>query len=133
MNYLLPIIFSVAFFTTPQPSTLTIELSQPCNNIEIPQMIECFANLYGASKEELTIIAKKESNLKPNPKGHNDGGNAYGVYQYHKPTFIRFSKMMGEELDYYSYYDQIKLTAWIFANKPELKSHWTTSKYLVSL
>lgn len=34
-------------------------------------------------------------------------------------------KLFGEDLDYYSYNDQAKLTAFIFANYPRSKTEWT--------
>ena len=39
---------------------------------------------------------------------------ANGIFQYHKPTWDRYSRLMGEELDYHSAHDQAKLTAFIF-------------------
>lgn len=36
--------------------------------------------------------------------------------QYHKQSFENHAKLYGEELDYYSTYDQIKLGTWAIAN-----------------
>jgi len=46
---------------------------------------------------------------------YGDNGRAYSVMQFHKPTFESYSKKLGEELDYYSYQDQIKLSAFMFS------------------
>lgn len=92
----------------------------------ITTLISHFSVVYGASTDELTKVMKCESNF--NPKAVGDGGKARNVYQYHKPTFDAFSKDFGEQLDYNSYYDQIKLTAWAFSKGKSYKRHWTCSK-----
>jgi len=66
-------------------------------------------------------IAECESSLRPNVFG--DNGRAYGVYQFHKPTFYEFSAKFGEELDYYNSEHNIKLAIWALANDREY--HWT--------
>lgn len=107
--------------------------------IEIPlelspkEYISSFALKYKAPENELMAIAKCESNFNPNAFHKDDGGkdkHSVGIFQYQEATFNSFSKMFGEELDYFSYYDQIKLTSWIFANHPELKSHWSCFKMI---
>lgn len=99
--------------------------------LEIPvtpkQMISLYAQKYGASETELMRVAKCESNFNPKAIHYNDGGkgkHSFGIYQYQESTFRNFSKLAGEEYDYYSYLDQIKLTAQIFAEYPSLKNHW---------
>lgn len=87
------------------------------------EQISFYASKYGASEKELLAVAKCESQF--NPKAVGDKGKAKNIYQYHKPTFDSFSKLMGEKLDYNSYHDQAKLTAYIFSKHPKLKSHWT--------
>ena len=103
--------------------------------IEIPatprELITQYALKYGASETELLKVATCESRLKPNAIHYNDGGksrHSFGVFQYQEKTFDRFDDLMGEDLDWYSYNDQIKLTAYVFAKYPKLKSHWTCSK-----
>lgn len=49
-------------------------------------------------------------------KVKGDGGRAYNEFQFHKPTWDRMSKKMGEELDINSGYDQAKLATWAVAN-----------------
>ncbi len=100
--------------------------------LEIPatpsQLISMYARQYGASEKELLIVAKCESRLNPDAIHYNDGGkgkHSVGIFQYQKSTFDGFDNLIGEDLDYYSYNDQVKLTAYIFAHYPKLKSHWT--------
>lgn len=90
----------------------------------IPEKIVYYANLNGIKSDTLLRVAKCESGYR-NDGIYGDSGKAYGVYQYHYPTFQKFSKLMGEELNYKSANDQIKLTAYIFAHYPKLASHWT--------
>lgn len=94
--------------------------------LSVKETIAFYAELNNTSYTEISKVAFCESSF--NPKAKGDSGRAFGVMQYHKPTFEAFSKLMGEELDYYSYNDQLKLTAWIWANYPQYKSHWTCSK-----
>lgn len=85
--------------------------------------IEYYADYYNAQKDELLSVSFCESSYNPHAVG--DGGRARNIFQYHKETFDYFSKLMGEELDYDSYIDQARLTAWIWSNRPDLKKHWT--------
>ena len=112
--------------------TLLISFNEPVlaeapaisvSEYSVQEMITHYAKLYGANEKELMVVAKCESGFKPNAIG--DGGKARNIYQYHKPTFDRFSKLLGEDLDYNSALDQIKLTSFIFAEYPQYKKHWT--------
>ena len=96
---------------------------EPPKVLSVTETISFYAELHGANLSELLTVAKCESGY--NPKAVGDGGRAVNVFQYHRPTFNSFSKLMGEELDYYSYLDQSKLTAWIWVHYPSYKSHWT--------
>ena len=62
-----------------------------------------------------------ESSLRYNAVG--DGGKAYGVAQYHKPTWDYFNKLRGTNLNYKNTAHQLEMTAWAFKNK--LQGHWT--------
>jgi hypothetical protein len=87
-----------------------------------------YAREYGASEKQLLTVAKCESSLKPNAIHYNDGGkskHSFGIFQYQEKTFDGFDDLIGEDLDWYSYQDQAKLTAFIFSKYPELKTHWT--------
>lgn len=109
------------------PSKMTYERVKCPINADLPLVeayIERYSCEYDVDKKTIRLIIKGESNFSCNPKGHNDGGRAFGVAQFHKPTFQMFSKEMGEQLDYYSCHDQIKLLAWSIANGKG--DHWTT-------
>lgn len=54
---------------------------------------------------------------------YGDGGRAYGIAQFHKPTWERFNKMRGTNLDYKNMDDQINMFVWAFNNN--LKEHWS--------
>lgn len=95
------------------------------------EVIIKYANQYGVSSNELLSVAKCESRLSPNPKGYNDGGHAFGIYQFHKSTFDTFSKQMGEQLDYYSYSDQTKLAAYMFSKG--LQNNWTCYEKVINI
>lgn len=108
--------------------TETTELQIPLTPQEY---ISLYAYQYGAVETELLKVARCESNFKPDAIHYNDGGkgkHSVGIFQYQEATFEGFSKLLGEELDYYSYHDQAKLTAFVFAEYPRLKSHWTCWK-----
>lgn len=89
------------------------------------ELVSYFSARYGANEDEVRWILNNESRLTCNPKGWNDGGSAYGIAQYHKATFERYEKLFGEDLNYYSCYDQIKLFAYQFANIPSSKCEWS--------
>lgn len=92
------------------------------------ESIQFYALKYGANKDELLKVANCESRFDPNAIHYNDGGknkHSVGIFQYQESTFNRMEKVMGEDLDYYSWSDQVRLTAYMFANHPEVKTEWT--------
>lgn len=92
--------------------------------LTVPELIHKYAELYGSNEQELLKVAQCESHLDPTVVG--DGGRAKQVFQYHKETFDRHSKLLGENLDYASTEDNIKLAAFIFAKHPDSRNEWTT-------
>lgn len=54
-----------------------------------------------------------------------DSGHANGVLQIHEPTFERWERKMGEDLNYDSTMDQIKIGAWAFSQGDEYRNQWT--------
>ena len=58
-------------------------------------MISRVSYLYDYPEKSLTFLALKESSFRYNVVG--DGGLAYGLYQYHKATWISFTKKYGLE------------------------------------
>jgi len=96
----------------------------------VQEMIKEWATFYNSPYQELMVVAKCESGYKKDVYG--DGGRAYSVFQFHRPTFERWAIEMGEELDYYSYNDNIKLASWAFAKGEKYKKHWTCYTKLVN-
>lgn len=45
-----------------------------------------------------------------------DGGKAYGLAQFHKPTWEWLCKLSGKNLDYYNPQHQIELLSWALEN-----------------
>lgn len=91
--------------------------------LTVIDMADKYAMQYGVDASVLKKVMYCESQNKPNPKGYNDGGRAFGIMQFHKQTFQGYSKKLGEDLDYYSYHDQIKLAAYMFSIGQQ--RHWT--------
>lgn len=94
--------------------------------IDLRATIEKYASLYGSDPEELYKVMMCESSGRTGVYG--DGGLAYSVFQFHKPTFKEFSKLLAEDLDYYSAHDQIKLASYVFSLGNKYKKHWTCSR-----
>lgn len=88
----------------------------------ITVQIDHFAALYGVDGSLVKKIVQCES--KGNEKATGDNGLAYGLFQYHKGSFERHAKLLGEELDYYSSYDQIKLG--VFAISKGYGREWSS-------
>lgn len=90
----------------------------------VSALIVSYAKEYGISKRFALALAQCESSMRSNVFG--DSGRAYGIYQFHKPTFTAFAKKMGkdgQDLDYYNTEDNIKLAMWAIANNQE--EHWS--------
>ncbi len=100
----------------------TDEIDKEC----VVRLIQKYSNQYEVSQKLALDIAACESSLKPTALG--DGGKAYGIYQFHKPTFELFSKKLGEKLNYYNTEDNIKLAIWALAN--DKGHHWSCYKKL---
>jgi len=100
--------------------------------LSVNEFISLYASKYGISENTLLKVAKCESNLKPNAINYHDGGkgkHSFGVMQFQKSTFDYWETKLGEDLDYYSYHDQIKLASYMFS-KGQIKQ-WTCGKNLV--
>lgn len=93
-------------------STTSLELKIQEQSIQ--QQIEYFSDVNNVDSKLISKIVECESSFNTDSKG--DGDRAFGLFQYHKASFERHTKLYGEELDYYSSYDQIKLGTWAIAN-----------------
>lgn len=92
--------------------------------MSVPELIDYIAPQYGTDPEDIKKVAWCESSYRPHAVG--DGGKARNVMQFHEPTFNEFSKKLGEELNYNSAYDQIKLASYMFSQGKQF--HWTCAK-----
>lgn len=92
----------------------------------IQQQVEHFSSLNGVDPKLISKIIECESQGKQDARGDSKNGKylAYGLFQYHKPSFDRHAKLYGEELDYYSSFDQIKLGIFAIAN--DMGREWTS-------
>lgn len=87
------------------------------------QQVIYFSELYGGNPTIALKVMDCESN--GNHKTSGDGGRSNGIFQFQKSTFLRMEKEFGEDLDYTSQYDQIKLASWALA-QPKKAREWTT-------
>lgn len=110
-------------YSVPIGKTIVISL-----DYNLDAIIAKFSVVYGVNQEELKKVMMCESSGRSHVYG--DGGLAYGPMQFHKPTFYEFSKKLGEELDYHSAYDQIKLASYMFSLGDKGKRHWSCAKKL---
>jgi soluble lytic murein transglycosylase-like protein len=99
-----------------RPATTTV-IKTPTINDYIIQ----YSKEFNIPSKWLHNLAKCESSY--NPKVYGDGGNAYGLFQYWKPTWKSFTSQYGEPLSRDSAKDQIELTAWALSKG--YGSHWT--------
>lgn len=91
------------------------------------ELIEFYANMYGVKKEVAIQVARCESEFKLTAVG--DGGKAYGVFQFHKPTFTEFAKKFGDEtLEYKNFEHQTELAVWAISQGKGY--HWTCFRNL---
>lgn len=98
------------------------------SDLEIPEQsytmqIDYFADLYGSDSSIVKKVVQCESQYNPTALG--DGGRSKGIAQFQEETFTRMSKILGEELDYHSSHDQLKLLSFAMS-RPELAREWTS-------
>lgn len=110
--------FRVTMAEASETKALEVKKNTPTT---VEGLIVSSALRHGVSAEKMLRVARCESNF--NTKAIGDGGRAYGVYQYHSPTFNSFSNLYGVTYDYRSPTDQIDLTGWAFSQG--LDTHWT--------
>lgn len=81
------------------------------------------AERHKVDPDVLIALAQCESSLR-HEGVYGDSGLAYGIMQFHEPTFEMFKKEAGmPDLEYKGMADQIELAAWALQNG--LGSHWT--------
>lgn len=94
------------------------------NKMTVEEILKEIPPKYGVKPETVKKIAFCESSYRYNAVG--DGGHAYGVMQFHKPTFDGFSKKYGKEYDYKSTLDQVELASEMISKGNA--RHWTCAK-----
>ena len=92
-----------------------------------------YSKQFNTDPNLLLKIARCESQFDPLTKGDYKDGQylAIGLYQYHAGMWDDSEKLYrkdvyDEDLDRNSYQDQAKLTAFIFAEHPNLRTKWTS-------
>lgn len=103
------------------PTKLIAEPLKITPELPLEKQVELFTLVYGGNAELNKKVIKCESQWDTKAKG--DGNRSTGIAQFQKPTFDMLSKKFGEELDYNSSYDQIKLFVWSIENG--YGNHWT--------
>lgn len=89
---------------------------------DIKGQIAFYANVYGSSASDLLTVAECESHFRQATV--SDLGMSIGIFQIQGPTWVRFTREMGEKLDRNSSLDQAKVASWAFANNKG--TEWTT-------
>ncbi len=111
--------YNIAIAEAPVPIQV-IEVKDPITPKELAQQ---FARQYNVSFEEINKVIICESGWDKNSTG--DHGLANGLAQFHEETFNRWSKQMGEDLDYKTNYGQLKLMSWAFSKGKNYKRAWS--------
>lgn len=101
--------------------------SPPLSYVPSPEhVIVKQAMFFAVPAREIIQVGMCESGLDQSRIGK---AGEIGAFQYFQSTWDDMSAAMGEKLDIHSFYDQAKLTTWVFANRPEWKRQWSTWQY----
>lgn len=92
-------------------------------DLSIADQVVYFSNLYGGDSEVALKVMDCESGGDHNNVG--DGGLSKGIFQFQKSTFERMERGLGENLNYTSQFDQIKLASYALSHD-ELAREWST-------
>lgn len=92
-------------------------------NLPVNEQISYFSELYGADVSLVRKVIECESGFDNSNIG--DSGLSRGIFQFQRSTFNRMEKLLGEDLNYESQYDQLKLGIYAMS-KPELAREWST-------
>lgn len=120
------------FFSTKVIAEAPLYESSATQNTPQEYIVE-YAKQFETNPDVLLTIARCESQFNPLAKGDYKDGTylAIGLYQYHLDMWngsvlLYKAEVSDENLNRYSYQDQAKLTAFIFAKHPELRTKWTS-------
>lgn len=111
------VILPLMMFNT-QPIGAEAPTYEPPVVLSPREYISIYAQKYNIDEAIFLKVATCESKLKPNSINYNDGGkgkHSVGVMQFQESTFNHWEKVLGEDLDYYSYHDQIKLASFMWS------------------
>lgn len=101
-------------FITNAKAEAPTENNYDLQNRSIDEVIDYYAGYYGTDASLMKKVMQCESQGDPDMVG--DHNLSHGLFQIQKSTWNRFTKQMGETLDYTRSFDQIKVTAWAFAH-----------------
>lgn len=92
-------------------------------DLSVTDQVIYFSNLYGGDSEIALKVMDCESGGNHSVVG--DGGRSRGIFQFQKSTFERMERGLGENLNYTSQFDQIKLASYALSHD-ELAREWST-------
>ncbi len=91
-------------------------------DLSVTEQVIYFSNLYGGDSEITLKVMECESG--GNHQVIGDGGRSKGIFQFQLSTFNRMEKILGEDLNYDSQFDQVKLASFALS-QPKLANEWT--------
>lgn len=91
-------------------------IAEPLEIVDTPieYQIAYFSASYGGDSNLILSVMQCES--QGNHKAIGDGGRSNGIFQFQKPTFLSLEKKFGQDLNYESQFDQMKLATWAISN-----------------
>lgn len=122
----LSLILPLVAFAKPKS---TDELQINPLDLPVQQQVIHFSNLYGGDSRITLSVMECESSGSHSAKG--DNGRSNGIFQFQKSSFERMERDFGEDLNYTSRYDQIKLASWALAN-PKYQREWTAYRAIAN-
>jgi len=103
-----------------QPITQDNSITEPqiWDNPSKIEVIEKYASEYNIDPVLIEKVMLCESSGNPNAINNHEPNNvpSVGIMQFQRKSFDYMSSKMGENLDFYSYHDQIKLATWAISN-----------------
>lgn len=126
-------IFLLPLMAMPQPVEEKAEIREPLHwdNPAPTEVIERYASQYGANPDIVRRVMMCESGGNKDAINRNEPNKvlSVGIMQFQPHSFKYMAEKFGEELDYYSYHDQIKLASWAIANG--MGRNWTCFRKIV--
>lgn len=100
-----------------------IEEKARIDAMSVKELIDAYG---GSQSRTIEVIARCESGLRMSAINYNDGSqgsHSYYLMQFKIGTWKHFTKMMGEELNMDSAYDQIRVAKFMLDN--DYGHHWS--------